>query len=206
MDLYACGQIESLDELAKANGIQVERLRGYRLMADERPYSEEKLAECLNELVGEYWWMAAVEQDHRCCPDCTDFIKGYRPPSIPKGCAWPEYYGEDAKEWEDTDSKFWKVKRVHRTSLFQELGMLKARFKRQYMLWNRYVGQPDVLYIHARIGGSNWKGYYSDDERAEREIHDGWWIERQPWFICKCDDAFDPTYCDIYARIDGGVQ
>lgn len=205
MDLYAYSQIEDIDELAKAKGILVERLRGYRLMRDEPKYSEEELAKNLNELVATYWWMDTVEQSPG-CPDCDEFIKGYRPPSIPKGCTWNEYYGEGTKEWADTDFKFWKVKRVHRTSFFQEIGMLRARFKRQYMLWNRYAGQEGILYIHARMGGLNWKGFYSDDERAEGEIYDGWWIERQPWFICKCDDAFDSTYCDIYARIDGGVQ
>lgn len=32
MDLGAYAQIEELEELAKLNGIQVPRLRGYRLM------------------------------------------------------------------------------------------------------------------------------------------------------------------------------
>lgn len=35
MDLYAYSQIERLDGLAKKNGIDVPRLRGYRLMSEE---------------------------------------------------------------------------------------------------------------------------------------------------------------------------
>ena len=40
MDLGAYLQIESLDVIAKANGIEVPRLRGYRLMSTEKPCSD----------------------------------------------------------------------------------------------------------------------------------------------------------------------
>ena len=46
-----------------------------------------------------------------------------------------------------------------------------------------------MLCIHARIGGGNWS-YYDGPE-----------LSKQPWFIEKVDDAFDSTYCDIYAKI-----
>jgi len=197
MDLGAYTQITNLDSLAKNAGISVERVRGYRLMEGESPYSKEELDIYLNKMIADYWRFRSDDTEH----DSNDYVNGYRPPSIPKGRFWHEYYGGNEKGFWDTDSRFWKVKRVHRISLFQEIGMLKARFKHQYSMWNRFAGLEDILYIHARLGGSNWKGYYDDDERAEQEIHDGYWIERQPWFICKCDDAFDPTYCDIYARI-----
>ena len=62
------------------------------------------------------------------------------------------------------------------------------RMKKQFEVWNRYVGREDVLYIHARIGGGNWPYYF-------REVVDKW------WFIEKVDDSFDSTYCDIYARL-----
>ena len=35
MDLYAYSQIEKLEELVKANGINLPRLRGYSLMSKE---------------------------------------------------------------------------------------------------------------------------------------------------------------------------
>lgn len=43
MDLAAFVQIDDLDAIAKANGIEVPRLRGYRLMKDEQPISSEEL-------------------------------------------------------------------------------------------------------------------------------------------------------------------
>ena len=43
MDLLAYGQIDELEKLAEANGIKVPRLRGYRLMSEERPVSKEEL-------------------------------------------------------------------------------------------------------------------------------------------------------------------
>jgi hypothetical protein len=61
--------------------------------------------------------------------------------------------------------------------------------KEQFTMFNKYVGRDDVLYIHARIGGPNWK-YYAMD------------VQNQPWFLEKVDDSFDYTYCDIYAKIN----
>lgn len=43
MDLGAYIQIENLSELAKANGIEVPRLRGYRLMVEEEPETQEQI-------------------------------------------------------------------------------------------------------------------------------------------------------------------
>lgn len=38
MDLYAYLQIEDYDALAKANGIEIPRLRGYRWMENENAF------------------------------------------------------------------------------------------------------------------------------------------------------------------------
>ena len=45
MDLGAYVQIDDISELAKANGIEVQRLRGYRLMVEEEPMTPEKIEE-----------------------------------------------------------------------------------------------------------------------------------------------------------------
>lgn len=45
MDLIAYCQIDDLAELAKSNGIEVPRLRGYRLMKDEAPFSRDEVRE-----------------------------------------------------------------------------------------------------------------------------------------------------------------
>ena len=105
MDLYAYSQIPRFTDLAKKNGIDVPRLRGYRLMSEEELMEDTK--------------------------------------------------GEE-----------------------------------QYEVFNRYVGRPDVLMIHARIGGNNWE-YYDGDNTVAKE----------PWFLEKVDDCDDNTYCDIYARV-----
>ena len=45
MDLGAYIQIDELDKVAKVNGISIPRLRGYRLMKDEKPMGREGFAQ-----------------------------------------------------------------------------------------------------------------------------------------------------------------
>ena len=79
----------------------------------------------------------------------------------------------------------WKRK-VLKTFIHNE----QKRVEAQRLLWNKYAGRDDILYIHARIGGGNWS-YYHDQ------------VDTKPWFLEKVDDSFDSTYCDIYAKIEG---
>ena len=62
--------------------------------------------------------------------------------------------------------------------------------KHQLAVWNKYTGQKNVLYIHARLGTSNWSNTTWEDFRTSS------------WFLDGCDDASDRSYCDIYAKID----
>lgn len=154
MDLGAHAQIEKLSEIAEKNGINVERLRGYRLMKDEEPWTEEEMADALNNLVADYWW----SRSDQCDPDwfdhkVKDYRNGYRPPVTPKG-------------------------------MFKEIALLKGRFANQSRCWNKYAGQDGVLYIHSRCG-EEYRKYANE-----------------PWFLDGCLDSFDPTYCDIFAKID----
>jgi len=64
----------------------------------------------------------------------------------------------------------------------------KREVEKNFAAFNKYCGRKDILYIHARIGGGNWPNYCAE-------------VETQPWFVEKVDDAFDSTYCDIYAKI-----
>lgn len=50
MDLGAYVNIEDLDAIAKANGIDIPRLRGYRLMKDENPVSKAEMKEMLESM------------------------------------------------------------------------------------------------------------------------------------------------------------
>ena len=45
MDLGAYVQIEDLSEVMKTNGISVPRLRGLRLMSEEKPLTKEEIEE-----------------------------------------------------------------------------------------------------------------------------------------------------------------
>ena len=45
MDLGAYANIENLSAIASANGIDVPRLRGYRLMVKEEPITKKELEE-----------------------------------------------------------------------------------------------------------------------------------------------------------------
>ena len=188
MDLYAYAQIDELDELAKKNGISVPRLRGYRLMKDEKPITAEDWKEirhgieidvmerlCQSEWgrdKGGYWITDYTRAK------CAYHIKNYE-------YRWKsedeEGYKEPEIRWDRLKGK---KKRIFITHVKNELRGLR----RQYDVWNKYCGREDILYIHARIGGGNWS-YYCDA------------VLTQPWFLEKVDDGYDRTYCDIYAKI-----
>lgn len=185
MDLGAYSQIPELSEVAKSNGIDIPRLRGYRIMSTERPVTEKELKDLMSDQaitivkslcrsnpfwnpysrVSTYSWM-------------TDKISKYYIDSDPKDktilrIRWDRIHG-----WKRKILKF-EIKRA------------KRQIHDQYNTFNKYAGKKDILYIHSRIGGDNWD-YYGGNE-----------LINQPWFIDRVDDYFDNTYCDIYARIDG---
>ena len=179
MDLGAYTKIDDLSQVMRDNGISVPRLRGLRLMSEEKPLTKEDLEEQINDQ-----WLWKCEE--MCCAKFR-FDAGWMSISaktraiekhylIKKGAyatgvRWNNLHGKKRKLFKFARKKV--AKRVHRT----------------YDTFNSYCGREDVLYIHARIGGGNWD-YYGGAE-----------IAKQPWFIEKVDDAFDCTYCDIYARI-----
>ena len=159
MDLGAFVNIKNLQRLAEANGIDIPRLRGYRLMQDETEVDEEDISDIIHNL--EIW-------------ECKNLF----------GDKYIQDINENDKRirWELLHGKRRKVLKF----------AVKKRRKRaieQYRIFNKYVGQSGVLYIHARIGGSNWNSYGGSD------------LEKNSWFIEKVDDCFDGTYCDIYAKI-----
>lgn len=181
MDLGAYGQIEELSEIAQRNGIDCPRLRGYRLMKDEEPidfdeWKKERQAsfeaDCLDSLIRSRWVINAWFSDY--CSGTNKNIKRY----ISGG--WCDE--NRSVRW---DRIHGRRKKLLKTVIHNEL----ARYKRQFEVWNKYAGRSDVLYIHARIGGGNWPYYYKK-------------VAYEPWFIEKVDDAFDESYCDIYARIE----
>lgn len=185
MDLYAFCQIGELDELAKKNGIEVPRLRGYRLMKDEKPIDDytdvrfEVELDVVERLCRTMWgrtpWIThSVYTDKK----VEKYIKNLECRYMDKDD--PEYKAPEIC-WDKIRGK---KRRIVKTWVKNEL----RGFKKQYEVWNKYCGRDDILYIHARIGGGNWPYYYDQ-------------VVDKPWFIEKVDDGWDSTYCDIYAKI-----
>lgn len=185
MDLGAYMQIEDIDKIAKDNGIEVPRLRGYRLMKDEKPVNISEMVvkkdiaiECVKNLCESQPFCWDVNANWHEISSWTDYLKElYLVVSRDKD-GYKEY----------TDIRWnrihgWKRK-VLKTYIHNEI----KRQTKQWELWNKYAGRADILCIHARIGGSNWSLYF------DQVIH-------QPWFLEKVDNSFDSTYCDIYAKI-----
>lgn len=177
MDLYAYSQIEDIESIAKANGIEVPRLRGYRLMGEEVPikmWKEDKevtAISCVRDLCrSKPFW-----SPNSCCyclDSYTDYLEKF----------YLKKEGDNVKiRWDRIHG--WKRK-VLKTYIHNEI----KKQEKQWEVWNKYAGREDVLYIHARIGGGNWPDYYKE-------------VVNKPWFIEKIDDPFDSTYCDIYAKI-----
>lgn len=178
MDLGAYANIENLSAIASANGIDIPRLRGYRLMAGEESITKEEIEKEIN-------WQYLKDVEHMLtgmAPHCYELsqrtIRLARKYMILDrggytiGVRWDRLHGKRRKK-----AKYLQKKIAREVSTPLEI-------------FNKYCGRNDVLYIHARIGGANWIPY------------GGKTIEKEPWFIEKIDDAFDNTYCDIYARID----
>lgn len=182
MDLYAYAQIGDLSNIALENGIDVPRLRGYRLMKDEEQISDDEINRIhpwFFENLILSWPMfdpnaCLVYDDRR-----NDLINYYAVNKI-----------TDDGNLEPVDFRWDRIRsRKTRKRLKTMMRNQRNRQRKQYEIWNKYCGRDDILYIHARLGGKNWKYYDCNHLIAE------------PWFIERVDDNFDDTYCDIYARI-----
>lgn len=188
MDLGAYEQIESLGKIANENGIVVPRLRGYRLMKNEEPFDIRKIDKkeialvCVEELCrNKPFWNPNA--DMVTSSDWTDYLCDYY---MVKNKNYDGYEKYTEVRWNRIHG--WK-RRVLKTYIHNEY----MRQRRQWEVWNKYTGKNDILYIHARIGGGNW-AYYG------KEVVD------KPWFLEKVEDAYDDTYCDIYAKIKPQIE
>lgn len=175
MDLIAYTQIEDMKHILEANNIEVPRLRGLDFMVDKEPRKLSKEDIRYIEL--------------ECVEDLYTSVPFWDP-----GCCSHEYSGRTNKlaafytsenniRW---DRIHGRKRKVLKTCIHND----KVRHQKQNDVFNKYVGRDDVIRIHARIGGANW-AYFGGAE-----------LSRQPWFLEKVDDAFDSTYCDIYAKIE----
>lgn len=187
MDLYAYAQIETLDALAKSHGINVPRLRGYRLMKDEEPVSREKILEIMAEAELDalrdlcrsrpFW---SLNPDYWISDDWTDYV-----------CKYYLVYKEVDGKREPAGIRWDRIHGWKRRRLKFAIKKCKRRVKHQFDLWNKYCGRQDVLYIHAKIGGCSW---------TDPSVKLG--LSYMPWFLNCADDWWDGCYCDIYAKLD----
>lgn len=186
MDLGAYTQIENLSEIASKNGIVVPRLRGYRLMKDQERFTEEDIVKASKALGIQdcQWLLCEIGRGgaYEFSPRTDRLVDKYLIKGKVKSCFGDEYEDYVGINWDAVHGKLRKEFKF-------TIKNAEKRQRKQYEVFNKYVGRDDVLYIHARIGGSNWNYYDGPD------------LERQPWFLEKVDEAFDGTYCDIYAKI-----
>ena len=181
MDLYAFANITNLEELVEANGIEVTRLRGLRLMSNEEPISPEEIEE-----TKKHSTFYILRDLLTACPVWTNSNTYVFDASSDRRM---DYYLVKDKQGDYVVIRWDRIHSKHRKKLKFEIKKKIRRINEQYALWNKYAGQNNILYIHARIGGDNW------------ELYGGSEISKQSWFLEKVDDYFDRTYCDIYAQI-----
>lgn len=194
MDLYAYSQIPQFEEIMRANGIDIPRLRGYRHMAEEEIVSESEIQDAIR---GQHGWV----YDHFVCscPRFNPFANGWEYSSATDRLK-KKYLIKETEEREFRGKKYtvdntvgirWDL--IHgkrRKQLKYALKLAEKDVRRQFETFNKYVGREDVFMVHARIGGWNWEAY---------DAHVS--VATQPWFIEKVDDYFDSTYCDIYVKV-----
>ena len=187
MDMGAYCQIENLGKIAKANGIDIPRLRGYRLMKDEGPFTKGEIKEMMDQ--------AAIYAVQRLCR-----AEPFWDPHAICHCynAYTDYLSNFflvTEKSEDGRNNFVGIRwdRIHgkkRKILKYAIKKKTRAIKAQYDTWNKYAGKEGVLYAHSRIGGPNWSCYEGDAL-----------VAKQPWFLERVDDYFDSTYCDIYCKV-----
>lgn len=177
MDLVAYMQIDDLSELLNSTGITIPRLRGLRLMSNEKRIPESEIKKLIKQeevaiieqLCRSFWNPNSgfMEYSSR-----TDYITKYYISHDQKHIKWNKIHG--------------KKRKMAKYALKKNAKNIRASLD----TFNKYAGSKDVLYVHARIGGNNWK-YYQGDK-----------IAQSPAYIEHVDDWLDDTYCDIYLKID----
>lgn len=183
MDLYAYLQIGEYEKMLAENGIEIPRLRGIRYMAEEETETEEDILSAIKDQTS-WMYQTAVQA----CPrfhlnSCTfEYSKATR--------RLEKKYLVRSKEGKVVGFRWDKLHGKNKKRLRLAIRQKERKIRNVMAVFNKYVGRPDVLCIHARIGGRNWIAY---DAHLT--------VEKQPWFLEKVDDYFDSTYCDIYVKI-----
>ena len=176
MDLGAYANINELSEIAKANNIEVSRFRGYRLMKDEEPVTEDMIKDMSNTILVD-WFRSYLGREY-----------------IPGIGVCYSFNNKKAKKYFKMIDKIeyldWsKIHGKMRKNLKFAKKFITKETRDQWNMWNKYCGK-NVLYIHAKQGRSNW----SDTTYLDYMDKD--------WYLDGCNDSYDSCYCDIYAKIE----
>lgn len=148
MDLCAYIQIGDLSGLAKANGIDVPRLRGYRLMKDESPLDETYIQECIKSET-EY----RLESAERTITAMVEYL-------VNKDLSSIRFEAEDLAHG------------------LRDYSRYEGRLRKQCKMWNKYVGREDVLMIHSRMGGCTYTYMDANgDEKTYDLRKQPWFLE-----------------------------
>lgn len=186
MDIGAYAQIEDLEQIMKDNNIDIPRLRGLRLMKNEEPITRASMED--------HWEWIGVNACESLCQNGFK-MSGYSIYELSERTdRIIDKYMIRNEDRNVIGVKWNKVHGKKRKMFKYELRKAKERVLKQDGKFNKYCGKENILYIHARLGGGNWN-YYDCNEI----------IKNQPWYLDHCEDAFDCTYVDIYAKI-GEVQ
>lgn len=194
VNLLAYCNIDDLHEVAKANGIDIPRLRGYQLCSDMEPWTEKEIQNAKWQIEYEaceslcctipFWSTknAGIEYSYE-----TDVIRDYYLDKENKRIRWDRIHG-------------WK-RRVLKTYIHNRT----KKFNEFVKCWNKYAGKDGVLRVHSRMGGNNWTQYWRDINGHYSPTKFRQFVE-QDWIIEKIDDWWDETYCDIYCKIEDVVN
>ena len=185
MDLYAYAQIEDLENLLKINNIEISRLRGLRLMKQEKAISQEDIEKIVEnqKLDNAIQWLKQGEWN------CWSSSKDER---VRKAFIYnmiPDEYDDNKLKKTIVAIDWSKVNRKDRNAIKLENRKDEKRIRTNLEMFNSYVGK-NVLYVHARQGGGN-RDYYPIDTK-------------HPMYLSDCDDYWDSTYCDIYYDLKKG--
>ena len=187
MDLYAFTQIADLKHLAEERGIDIPRLRGYRLMSEEDRFEQEEIDKLKRAAVTE------VAEDLCRANPFWSLTPTFRETSVRTDRMCERYLvveTDDEGHKDYVDVRWDALTDEMRKKLEAAVERKQQAIQRQFDTWNKYVGK-NVLYIHSRMGGGNWE-YYEHKED----------ITSKPWFLDRVDDCVDGTYCDFYASLE----
>lgn len=178
MDLYAYTQIDDLEYILKQQNINIPRLRGLRLMRNEKLVSDEQIHSYIKQKILN---LAAkiIEQgsmnmwsSSKVGTKTKQLV--YDSQNNVVDIIWTNIHGRKRKWLKHEIKKGIKI------------------VKKQFETFNSYIGK-DVLYAHARIGDI-WMWDYCK----------GHLLEQHPDYLDRAVDSYDGTYCDIYFKINGG--